>query len=325
MKVLIIGGAGFIGINLINNFLKKKKYKIFVIDNLTYASNKKEISRLSKIKKINFFKVSIVDLIKIKKIIKFVKPDKIINFAAETHVDNSILDPYPFIKTNIVGTYAILESIKDYYLNQKYSSKKIFKYIHISTDEVYGDVKNKSNEMTRYNPSSPYSASKASSDFLVKSWGRTYGIPYIITNCSNNFGPYQHNEKLIPKVINNFINGKSIPVYGKGNQKRDWIYVEDHILALEKIIKSNIINETFNISSGKTITNLQIINTIKKIFEKKLKFTFKKNLIQFVKDRPGHDNSYIVDSSKIKNKLKWKPKTSLEKGLLKTINWYLNR
>ena len=314
-KVIVTGGLGFIGSNLIN--ILKKKYFVINIDKVTYASNFKNID--SKIKNYKFYKQDINNKIFVKKILKKYNPSIIFNLAAETHVDRSIDGPKKFIESNILGVFNLLESIKNY--------KKKIKLIHISTDEVYGDIKknHKSKEEDRYNPSSPYSASKASGDLLIKSYIRTYKIPAIITNCCNNFGPNQYPEKLIPTIIYNIINGKPIPIYGKGKNVREWIYVEDHCNALIKIAEKGVIGENYNIGSGIVLNNIQIANKIILNFKKIIHNQNIKNKIYFIKDRPGHDLRYCLNSSKIKNKLKWKCKSSFDERLNETIIWYINK
>ncbi|MDC1060360.1 dTDP-glucose 4,6-dehydratase [Alphaproteobacteria bacterium] len=331
MKLLITGGAGFIGINLINN-LVKLKLNIIVVDKLTYASNKKEIFKLTKNKNIYLEKVDITSKKIISELINKHKPDKILNLAAESHVDNSIKKSNDFIKTNIIGTFNLLECSLDYYKQLSSKLKKTFVFYHISTDEVYGDLKKKDKpfvETSRYLPSSPYSATKASSDHLVRAWGRTYNLPYLISNCGNNFGPFQNNEKLIPTIISKIINNKKIPIYGKGDQIRDWIYVDDHVSAIKKILFSKIRNETFNIGAGNELKNIIIAKKICsyldiKSSKKNKKINKSSELINYVSDRPGHDYRYAINSNKIRNKLKWKPKISFDEGLKKTINWYLD-
>jgi dTDP-glucose 4,6-dehydratase len=314
-KVIVTGGLGFIGSNLIN--ILKKKYFVINIDKVTYASNFKNID--SKIKNYKFYKQDINNKIFVKKILKKYNPSIIFNLAAETHVDRSIDGPKKFIESNILGVFNLLESIKNY--------KKKIKLIHISTDEVYGDIKknHKSKEEDRYNPSSPYSASKASGDLLIKSYIRTYKIAAIITNCCNNFGPNQYPEKLIPTIIYNIINGKPIPIYGKGKNVREWIYVEDHCNALIKIAEKGVIGENYNIGSGTVLNNIQIAKKIILNYKKIIHNQNIKNKIYFVKDRPGHDLRYCLNSSKIKNKLKWKCKSSFDERLNETIIWYINK
>jgi dTDP-glucose 4,6-dehydratase len=316
MKTIIVtGGLGFIGSNLIN--ILKNKYFIINIDKVSYASNFKNID--PSIKNYKFYKIDINNKIFIKNILKKYNPSIIFNLAAETHVDRSIDGPKQFIESNILGVFNLLESIKNY--------KKKIKLIHISTDEVYGDIKKnyKSKEEDAYNPSSPYSASKASGDLLIKSYIRTYKIPAIITNCCNNFGPNQYPEKLIPTIIYNILNKKPIPIYGKGENLREWIYVKDHCDALIKVAEKGVIGENYNIGSGIVLNNIQIAKKIISTFKK---INYNKNIkskIHLVKDRPGHDLRYCLDSSKIQNKLKWKYKSSFDQKINETIFWYINK
>ena len=320
MKTIIVtGGAGFIG----SNFIKKNiaRYKIINIDKLTYASNINFLSNISKLRNYNFYKVDIKNTKKINKIIKDHKPKYLFNFAAETHVDNSIKSPDKFISSNILGTHSLLKAV----LHSKKYLNKDFKFIQISTDEVFGDVKHncRTKENDRYNPSSPYSSSKAAADHLVSSWGRTYNINYNITYSCNNFGPNQNKEKFMPVILNSILNNRSIPIYGDGKQKRDWIYVDDNIDGIMKIAECGKINNTYNIGSSYSLTNLALVEKIFLILVQK--FNFNKNiyhLIKFVKDRPGHDRNYSLDSTKL-NKLNWKCNFDLNFAIEKTINWHL--
>ena len=317
-KIIVTGGSGFIGSNLVN-YLIKKKYFIINIDKLTYSSNRYNKGILSK-KNYKFFRLDINNKKKLKNIINRYKPDCIFNLAAETHVDRSIDSPHQFIHSNILGVFNLLEVIKD---NNK-KNKKI-KMIHVSTDEVYGDIKvDKSNENYPYNPSSPYSASKASADHLIKSYVRTYNLPAIISNCCNNYGPFQFPEKLIPKIISNILSNKSLPIYAKGLNSREWIFVDDHCDALYNIYKKGKIGESYNVGSNKNLKNINLVKNILDIFKKK-GFKIGKNVkIKFVKDRPGHDFRYSLNSKKILREIKWKSTTNLIKGLNLTIDWYLN-
>ena len=314
-KVIVTGGLGFIGSNLIN--ILKEKYFVINIDKVTYASNFNNIS--PGIKNYQFYKQDINNKIFIKNILKKFNPSIIFNLAAETHVDRSIDGPKKFIESNILGVFNLLEAIRGY--------KKKIKLIHISTDEVYGDIKKnyKSKEEDRYNPSSPYSASKASGDLLIKSYIRTYKIPAIITNCCNNFGPNQYPEKLIPTIIYNILNNKPIPIYGRGKNIREWIYVEDHCKALIKIAEKGIIGENYNVGSGTVLNNVQIAEKIISNFKKIIYPQNIKTEIYFVKDRPGHDLRYCLNSSKIKNKLKWKCKSNFDQRMNQTVIWYINK
>jgi dTDP-glucose 4,6-dehydratase len=314
-KIIITGGLGFIGSNLIN--ILQKKYFIINVDKVTYASNFKNID--PNIKNYKFYKQDINNKNFINKILEKYNPSIIFNLAAETHVDRSIDGPKKFVDSNILGVFNLLETIRNY--------KKKIKLIHISTDEVYGDIKKnyKSKEEDAYNPSSPYSASKASGDLLIKSYIRTYKIPAIITNCCNNFGPNQYPEKLIPTIIYNIINKKPIPIYGRGENVREWIYVKDHCNALIKISEKGKIGENYNIGSGIVLNNIQIAKKIISSFKKINQNNNIKSVINLVKDRPGHDLRYCLDSSKIKNKLKWKCKSSFEEKINETIIWYKNK
>ena len=313
-KILVTGGLGFIGSNLID-LLISRKYFVINVDKVSYSSNFYNTKDFKDSKKYKFVKCNIKQK-KLKKILFKYKPDAIFNLAAETHVDRSIDNPENFIQSNIVGVFNLLECFKDY--SKKYKSK----LIHISTDEVYGDILyGRSSEVYPYQPSSPYAASKAASDHLVSSYVRTYKVPAIVTNCSNNYGPKQHPEKLIPKLIYNILNNKPLPIYGKGENSREWIYVKDHCEALLKVFLKGKIGEFYNIGSNKNLNNLQVskelINTSKKIFK-----AGKKVKILFVKDRPGHDIRYALNSNKIKNKLGWYPKTNFKQGIKLTFDWY---
>tara|TARA_Y100001935_G_C17306670_1_gene512737 strand:+ start:2249 stop:3262 length:1014 start_codon:yes stop_codon:yes gene_type:complete len=313
-KIIVTGGLGFIGSNLIE-LLLNKDYDVLNIDKITYSSNFYNTKEFIKSKKYKFLKCNIADK-KFKKILFNYKPVGIFNLAAETHVDRSIDNPKNFIQSNIVDVFNLLESFKEY--SKKHNSK----LIHISTDEVYGDVlKGRSSENYPYQPSSPYAASKAASDHLVSSYIRTYKIPAIITNCSNNYGPKQHPEKLIPKIIYNIMNNKPLPIYGKGLNSREWIYVKDHCDALLKIFIKGKIGEFYNIGSNKNLNNLQVSNELL-INAKKIIKLGKKVKISFVKDRPGHDIRYALNSNKIKKKLGWKPKINFKQGIRLTLNWY---
>ena len=314
-KIIVTGGLGFIGSNLIG-LLLKKKCSVLNIDKISYSSSFYNVREFKNSKNYKFIKCDINNK-KIKNIFLKYKPNIIFNLAAETHVDRSIDNPGNFINSNIIGTYNLLECFRDF------SKKNNTKLIHISTDEVYGDIlKGRTDEKHPYNPSSPYAASKAASDHLVYSYIKTYKIPAIITNCSNNYGPKQHPEKLIPKLIYNILNNRNLPIYGKGINSREWIYVEDHCDALFKISKLGKIGNFYNIGSNKDVTNIKISKNLLKIA--KLKFKVGKNVkIKFVKDRPGHDIRYALNSKKIFKELKWLPKTKFEDGLIKTFDWYV--
>ena len=320
-KFLVTGGSGFIGSNLVK-FLLKKNYFVINIDKLSYSANPYNLKRIIKNKKYKFFKADIKDQVLIYNILSRFKPDGIFNLAAETHVDRSIDDPKNFINANILGVYNLIETLRKF--SRKY--KKKIKLIHISTDEVYGDIKKqkRSDEKSSYNPSSPYSASKASADHLVKSFVRTYKLPAIISNCCNNYGPNQFPEKLIPKLIYNILNNRPLPIYGGGKNSREWIHVNDHCEALLKIFNKGKIGECYNVGSNQNIENLEIAKKLLKISKKKLLKLNKKSKIKFVKDRPGHDFRYALNSKKILKKLGWKAKISLNAGLSQTFDWYSN-
>ena len=309
-KVIVTGGMGFIGSNLVK-FLLKKKYFVINIDKISYSANSYNVKNLNKNKNYVFCKIDLNNKQKIIKILNKYKPIGIFNLAAETHVDRSIDDPSPFINSNILGTFNLLETIKKYF---KY--KKNFKIVHVSTDEVYGDIlntKKKSKENDRYYPSSPYSASKASADHLISAYVRTFRLPIVISNCCNNYGPNQHPEKLIPKVIYNLKRNINIPIYAKGLNSREWIYVEDHCEALFKIFKMGTVGENYNVGTGNNLRNIDIAKKLMKIFKSKFKIKSLKSKIILVKDRPGHDFRYALNSKKIRTKLKWKIKQKLTK------------
>ena len=315
-KIIVTGGLGFIGSNLVK-LLIKKNYFVINIDKVSYASNFYNTKDFSRKKNYKFIKLDINNKSKLKKIFNTYRPTAIFNLAAETHVDRSIDGPAEFIKSNIVGVFNLLEIFKEFSKKNKKT-----KLIHISTDEVYGDVlKGRSKENDTYKPSSPYAASKASSDHLVYSYVRTYKLNAMITNCSNNYGPNQHPEKLIPKLIYNIINNKSLPIYGRGKNSREWIFVNDHCEALFKVFKNGTKGEFYNIGSNINSSNFDIAKLLIDISKKKIK-PGKNVKIKFVKDRPGHDFRYALDSKKILKKLKWKSKVNLKKGLENTFNWY---
>ena len=317
-KIIVTGGLGFIGSNLID-LLIKQNYFIINLDKINYSSNFYNVKDFKKCKNYQFIKCDLNESPKLLKIFIKYKPICIFNLAAETHVDRSIDGPKDFIVNNIVGVFNLLVAFRKF--NEKINQTRL---IHVSTDEVFGDVlKGRSNEKYQYKPSSPYAASKASSDHLVYSYIKTFKIPAIITNCSNNYGPKQHPEKLIPKLIYNIINNRNLPIYGKGKNSREWIYVKDHCEALIKVFKKGKIGNFYNIGSNKNLNNTQITKLLLKIASKKLTLNSKVQ-IKYIKDRPGHDLRYALNSNKIRKELKWKPCTSLNAGLTKTLQWYLD-
>lgn len=332
MKYIITGGAGFIGSAVIRNLISNTEHSVINIDKLTYAGNLDSLIDISHSSRYSFEKVDICDAKRIHDIFLAYQPDAIMHLAAESHVDRSIESASDFINTNILGTYNLLEISKTYFKSLSDKKKKDFCFHHVSTDEVYGDLEDKNNlftENTAYSPSSPYSASKASSDHLVRAWGRTHNLPTIITNCSNNYGPYHFPEKLIPHTILNAIHGKNIPVYGNGQQIRDWLYVDDHARALCSVISSYKIGETYNIGGHNEHTNLSVVQNICECLEelaptKPENIEYYRDLITFVSDRPGHDQRYAIDASKIEKDLGWRPKETFQSGLSKTVKWYLD-
>ena len=328
-KILVTGGSGFIGSNFIHYLINNTDYqRIINLDKLTYAGNNENLSNIQQNIRYKFIKGNICDRQCIKKIFQDYSPNKIVHFAAESHVDRSIDGPKDFINTNIVGTSILLEESLSYYNKLKKLSKSSFKFHHISTDEVFGSLGEKGSfaEDSPYDPSSPYSASKASSDHLVRAWHRTFGLPVTISNCSNNYGPYQFPEKLIPLIIINCLSNKSLPVYGKGENIRDWLYVEDHCKAINLILQEGAIGDTYNIGGNNEISNLNIVESICTILDKLKPSNSGKSynqMISFVKDRPGHDFRYAINTTKIKKDLNWEPKETFDSGLTKTIKWYL--
>ena len=328
-KILVTGGSGFIGSNFIHYLINNTDYqRIINLDKLTYAGNNENLINIQQNIRYKFIKGNICDRQCIKKIFQDYSPNKIVHFAAESHVDRSIDGPKDFINTNIVGTSILLEESLSYYNKLKKLSKSSFKFHHISTDEVFGSLGKKGSfvEDSPYDPSSPYSASKASSDHLVRAWHRTFGLPVTISNCSNNYGPYQFPEKLIPLMIINCLSNKSLPVYGKGENIRDWLYVEDHCKAINLILQEGAIGDTYNIGGNNEISNLNIVESICTILDKLKPSNSGKSynqMISFVKDRPGHDFRYAINTTKIKKDLNWEPKETFDSGLTKTIKWYL--
>ena len=321
MKIIVTGGLGFIGSNFIINQIKKTDNHILNIDKITYAGNIKNLSEIERNKNYSFLKSDICSKNIIEKAFDEFRPDCIINFAAESHVDRSIENPMEFVETNVVGTVNLLQCSTDYY--RKGNNKK-FRFLHVSTDEVFGSLESSGyfTEHTPYDPSSPYSASKAASDHFVRSWNRTFNLPTIITNCSNNYGPRQFPEKLIPLMVINCLNEKSLPVYGSGDNIRDWLYVSDHCDAIYEALTKGKIGETYNIGSNKNLNNIQITKMLIAIAKKK-NLIGSNSKIHFVKDRPGHDIRYALNSKKIKKKLKWSSKININDGLEKTFSWYV--
>ena len=329
--ILVTGGAGFIGSAVIRNILSKTQLNVVNVDKLTYAGNIDSIPGADANNRYHLEKTDICDKEAIEAIFKKYQPSAVMHLAAESHVDRSIDSPDEFMQTNIMGTFNLLVAARGYYQNLSDDVKKFFRFHHISTDEVYGDlegVDDSFTEQTAYAPSSPYSASKASSDHLVRAWGRTYGLPTIITNCSNNYGPYHFPEKLIPHVILNAISGQPLPIYGDGSQIRDWLYVEDHAQALLKVVIEGEVGETYNIGGHNEKKNIEVVQAICELLEelapnKPEGVIHYRDLITFVNDRPGHDARYAIDASKIESKLGWLPEETFESGLRKTVTWYL--
>lgn len=327
MKILVTGGAGFIGSAVIRHIIKHTNDSVINLDKLTYAGNLESLLEVSDSERYCFEQVDICNRTELDRVFAEHKPDAVMHLAAESHVDRSIDGPAAFIETNIVGTYTLLEATRQYWLALDEHKKLAFRFHHISTDEVYGDLEGPEDlftETTSYAPSSPYSASKASSDHLVRAWLRTYGLPTIITNCSNNYGPYHFPEKLIPLVILNALEGKPLPIYGKGDQIRDWLYVEDHARALYKVVTEGKIGETYNVGGHNEKQNIEVVETLCELLnELAPQKTDYKEQISFVADRPGHDIRYAIDAGKIERELGWKPVETFETGLRKTVQWYL--
>ncbi|WP_326900463.1 dTDP-glucose 4,6-dehydratase [Kosakonia cowanii] len=336
MKILVTGGAGFIGSAVIRHIIKNTRDTVVNVDKLTYAGNLESLAEVSGSERYTFEHADICDAVAMARIFAEHKPDAVMHLAAESHVDRSISGPAAFIETNIVGTYVLLEAARHYWLTLQDEAKNAFRFHHISTDEVYGDLPHPDEhpesqtlalftETTAYAPSSPYSASKASSDHLVRAWLRTYGLPTIVTNCSNNYGPYHFPEKLIPLVILNALEGKALPVYGKGDQIRDWLYVEDHARALYTVVTQGVAGETYNIGGYNEKQNLDVVHTICDLLDEIVpKAVSYRAQITYVTDRPGHDRRYAIDASKISRELGWKPQETFQSGIRKTVQWYLD-
>ena len=329
MKILVTGGAGFIGSAVIRHIIQNTNNQVLNIDKLTYAGNLESLKEIDQHSNYEFKQIDICDTEQITGAIDAFQPHAIMHLAAESHVDRSIDGPTAFIQTNIVGTYTLLEAARQYWQGLEESKKTHFRFHHISTDEVYGDLEGTTDlftETTSYAPSSPYSASKASSDHLVRAWHRTYGLPVIVTNCSNNYGPYHFPEKLIPLVILNALDAKPLPVYGNGQQIRDWLFVEDHARALYKVVTEGVVGETYNIGGHNEKKNLQVVTTICAILDElhpQANMQPYADLITFVQDRPGHDLRYAIDATKIAKELGWVPEETFETGIRKTVLWYL--
>ena len=332
MIILITGGAGFIGSALIRHIIKNTKNTVINLDKLTYAGNLESLNEVSADPRYFFEQVDICDKAELARVLSHYQPDAVMHLAAESHVDRSIDGPAAFIETNVVGTYILLEAVRAYWNDLEPKKKASFRFHHISTDEVYGDLEGTDDlftEKTSYEPSSPYSASKASSDHLVRAWLRTYGLPTIVTNCSNNYGPYHFPEKLIPLMILNALDGKPLPVYGDGMQIRDWLYVEDHARALYKVVTEGELGETYNIGGHNEKANIEVVKAICSLLEELVPnkpegFSQYQDLITYVTDRPGHDVRYAIDASKIERELGWTPEESFETGIRKTVEWYLS-
>lgn len=333
-RILVTGGAGFIGSAVVRNLIQNTAHHVANLDKLTYAGNLESLVGVADSSRYHFYQVDICDGVALDTVFAEFKPTAVMHLAAESHVDRSIDGPADFIQTNIVGTYSLLEATRRFWSALPAAEKSAFRFHHISTDEVYGDLEGTDElfvETTPYAPSSPYSASKASSDHLVRAWQRTYGLPVLLTNCSNNYGPYHFPEKLIPHVILNALAGKPLPVYGDGSQIRDWLYVEDHARALVEVVSNGRVGETYNIGGHNEKRNLEVVQSICALLDELRPqyaddgaLNHYSELITFVKDRPGHDLRYAIDASKIERELGWVPQESFETGLRKTVQWYLD-
>ncbi len=329
MTILVTGAAGFIGSNFVLDWLDQSTEDVVSLDLLTYAGNLENLSSLNDNPQHHFVKGNIGDRDLVSNLLKKYQVRAVLNFAAETHVDRSIHESKDFIETNIVGTYNLLESIRSYWNDLDEARKKLFRFLHVSTDEVYGSLNEKDHAFTEkhpYEPNSPYSASKAASDHIVRAWFHTYGLPVLTTNCSNNYGPYHFPEKLIPLCILNALNGKPLPIYGDGQQIRDWLYVKDHCAALREVLKKGKIGDTYNVGGWNEKANLDVVKTLCGILDElkpKADGSKYEDQITYVQDRPGHDRRYAIDASKLEHELGWKPQETFETGLRKTVLWYL--
>jgi dTDP-glucose 4,6-dehydratase len=330
MTILVTGGAGFIGSNFVRTWLAERDEVVINLDKLTYAGNPANLADLTGDVRYHFVRGDIGDRAFVAHLLQEFRPRAVLNFAAESHVDRSIRGPGAFIDTNVVGTFNLLEAVREYWVGQAEDGQAAFRFLHVSTDEVYGTLSATDHpfrESDAYEPNSPYSASKAASDHLVRAWHHTYGLPVLTTNCSNNYGPYHFPEKLIPLVILNALAGKALPIYGDGQQVRDWLFVEDHCRAIAQVLDGGKVGETYNVGGWNEKTNLEVVQTICKVLDElspRADGQPYANQIQFVTDRPGHDRRYAIDASKIERELGWRPRETFETGIVKTVRWYLD-